>query len=429
MSDALKYCSESLHKAGIDKFQCALTEKKQYEMSLEGNELSLIRTTVDDTLKITVIRDNRKGDLSLNRVDRESIDEAVLTVIELSNASQQDADYDISPKQEPQHFTAGPREPDADRMYELLKRYSLQTAQIFPQIKLMETTFTFLHTVDHFANSNGVDFVSMKGVYNLSSVFASKDGEKTSSFNYSSFSMKALERDILDSATLRHLLQQSVEHLDAKPLQGKFIGDIVITPDCLNVLIQYYVYTYLGDRALITGTSLLKDKKGQEVASPKLTLSSKPVSSEVADGYFVTPDGFAAENVTLIDKGVLNSFMLSLYGSNKTKLERAKNSGECWVVEPGNKTLDEMVKGVERGILVARYSGGNPSANGDFSGVAKNSYYIENGKIMYPVSETMIAGNLAEIFRNIKDISSERVDFGSAILPYIHTGGVTISGK
>lgn len=429
MSDALKYCSESLHKAGVDKFQCTLTEKKQYEMNLEGHEFSLIRTSVDNTLKITVIKDNRKGDVSLNRVDPESIDEAILTVVELSNASQQDADYDISPKQESQHFIAGPGEPDADRMYELLKSYSLQTPQIFPQIKLMETTFTFLHTIDHFANSNGVDFVSTKGMYNLSSVFSSKDGEKTSSFNYSSFSMKELERDILDRATLRHLLQQSIEHLDAKPLQGKFIGDIVITPDCLNSFIQYYVYTYLGDRALIAGTSLLKDKLGQEVASPKLTLSSYPVHPEMTDGYFVTPDGFAAENVKLIDKGVLQSFMLSLYAANKTKLARAKNSGDCWVVDPGDKSFDEIIKGVERGILVARYSGGSPSANGDFSGVAKNSYYIENGRIMYPVSETMIAGNLAELFKSIKDISAERVDFGSAILPYVHAGGVTISGK
>ena len=429
MSDALKYCSESLRKADIDKFQCAITEKRQYEMNLEGMEFSLIRTTVDNTLKISVIKDSRKGDISLNRVDPESIEEAIRTVTELSTTSQQDADYDVSPEQEPQQFTAGRGEPDVERMYELLKRYSLQIPHVFPQIKLMETTFTFLHTVTHFANSNGVDFLSTKGMYNLSSVFSSKDGDKTSSFNYSSFSLKELERDILDCASLRHLLQQSVEHLDAKPLQGKFIGDVVITPDCLNDFIQYYVYTYLGDRALIAGTSLLKDKMGEEVASPKLTLSSKPVSPEMADGYFVTPDGFAAENVTLIDKGVLQSFMLSLYGANKTKLARAKNSGDCWVVDPGDKSFDEIIKGVERGILVARYSGGNPSANGDFSGVAKNSYYIENGRIMYPVSETMIAGNLAELFKTIIDISSERVDFGSAILPYVHAGGVTISGK
>ncbi len=429
MSDALKYCAESLRKAGVDKFQCTLTEKQMYEMNLEGTEFSLIRTTTDNTLNITVIKDNRKGDIALNRVDHESIDEAIRTVIEMSSTSQQDPDYDISPKQEPQQFVTGPQEPDTDRMYELLKGYSQQVPVIFPQIKLSESILAFNQSVRHFINSNGVDFVTTKGMYSMQSVFSSKDGEKTSSFNYTGFSLKELERDLLDCGSLKNLLQQSVEHLDAKPMQGKFVGDVIITPDCLSDIIYFYVASYLGDRALITGTSLLKDKMDQEVANSKLTLSAKPVSTEIADGYFVTGDGFAAEDVTFIDKGVLKSFLLSHYGSKKTKLERAKNSGGCWVIEPGDKSFEEMVKGVERGVLVARYSGGNPSASGDFSGVAKNSYYIENGKIMYPVSETMISGNLLELFKNIKEISSERIDFGFSILPYVQAGGVTISGK
>ncbi len=70
-----------------------------------------------------------------------------------------------------------------------------------------------------------------------------------------------------------------------------------------------------------------------------------------------------------------------------------------------------------------------PSANGDFSGVAKNSYYIEDGEIKYPVSEVMVSGNLTELFQNIIEISKERINFGTSIYPYIHTSGVTISGK
>ena len=429
MSDALKYCSESLRRANIDKFQCSLSDKTQYEMNLEGTEFSLIRTNVGSTLNITVIQDHRKGDITLNRLDPQSIDEAVRAVIELASTSQQDKVNDISPSQEPQEFSAGPEQPDAERMYALLKEYRQQLPQAFPLIKLMETIFTFSHTVSRFINSSGVDFVTSKGMYSLVTIFSSKDGEKTSSFNYTGFSLKDLEQSLLDRASLKSLLRQSVEHLNSKPLQGKFVGDVVITPDCLSGIIHYYVSSYLSDRALISGTSLLKDDMGKEVASAKLTLASKPVSPEISDGYFVTPDGFAAENVTVIDKGVLKSFMLSLYGANKTKLERARNAGGCWVVEAGDKTFEEIVKGVKKGILLARYSGGNPSASGDISGVAKNSYYIENGEIMYPVSETMISGNLLELFKNIEAISQERIDFGSAILPYIHASGVTISGK
>jgi len=65
----------------------------------------------------------------------------------------------------------------------------------------------------------------------------------------------------------------------------------------------------------------------------------------------------------------------------------------------------------------------------DFSGVAKNSYYIENGKIRYPLSETMLSGNIAEMLRNIKGVSKERINFGDAIFPWIQFRGLVISGK
>ena len=429
MKDTLKLCSDYLRNAGADKFQCLLTERKHHEMNLEYTEMSLIRTNVDTTLNITVIKDNRKGDISLNRLDDDSIREAVQTAVELALVSQQDPDYDISPQQETAAFGRGPVQPDTERMYALLKGYSVIVPTMFPQVKLAETIFPHTFVTKRFVNSNGVDYTTNKGVYTLVTVFSSKDGTKTSSFNYTSFSLRELERDLLDCSSLRNLLQQSVEHLDAKPMPGKFVGDVVITPDCLSDLLAYYTAVYLGDRALITGTSILKDKLGQAVASPKFTLAAKPTAPEIADGYFVTPDGFAAEDVTYIANGVLKSFMLSLYGANKTKRERAKNSGGCWVVAPGDKSLAEIIAGVEKGLLVARYSGGNPSANGDFSGVAKNSYYIENGQVLYPVSETMISGNLAELFANVKAVSTERIDFGTAILPYVRASGVTISGK
>ncbi|NLW16942.1 MAG: TldD/PmbA family protein [Firmicutes bacterium] len=429
MNAALEYCKQALSQAGVDKYQCTLTESKQYEMNLEGTEFTLMRTNRDNTLGITVIKDNRKGSISINRLEEGAIDEAIETALELLNSSQQDPDYDIAPRQDPQQFVAGPQEPDLERMYELLKEYAQQVPAQFPAIKLMETIFVYRHKVQHFINSNGVDFVTTKGVYDLSTVFSSREGDKATSFNYTGFAFTDMEKPLLERGSLKTLLQQSVEHLNARPLEGKFVGDVIITPDCLHYFIHFYMATFLGDGAMIAGTSPFKDKLGQQVADSKLTISAQPVSPQMADGYFVTGDGFAAENVTFIDKGVLKSFLLSQYGSKKTKQERAKNAGGCWVVEPGNKSLEEMISQVERGVLVARYSGGGPSPNGDFSGVAKNSYYIENGKIMYPLTETMVSGNLAEVFRNVKEISAERIDYGMALLPYVLSSGVTISGK
>ena len=68
-----------------------------------------------------------------------------------------------------------------------------------------------------------------------------------------------------------------------------------------------------------------------------------------------------------------------------------------------------MIKDIDKGILLCRFSGGSPSDNGDFSGVAKNSYYIENGEIKYPITETMVSGNANEMFNNLDNISKEQI--------------------
>ena len=68
---------------------------------------------------------------------------------------------------------------------------------------------------------------------------------------------------------------------------------------------------------------------------------------------------------------------------------------------------------------MCRFSGGSPSDSVIFGRSQKNSYYIENGQIKFPIIETMISGNIAQMFLNIKNISHETVDFGDSILPWI----------
>jgi PmbA protein len=120
---------------------------------------------------------------------------------------------------------------------------------------------------------------------------------------------------------------------------------------------------------------------------------------------------------------------VTLYGSNKTGFPKAENMGDCYMIEPGDMALEEMIQSTPRGVLLGRFSGGNPSQNGDFSGVAKNSFYIENGQIQYPISETMVSGNIVEMLNNIEQISKERNNDGFQCLPWIQVNGITISGK
>ena len=102
---------------------------------------------------------------------------------------------------------------------------------------------------------------------------------------------------------------------------------------------------------------------------------------------------------------------------------------ERLIMNGGNTSLSDMIKNVKKGLIMNRFSAGSPGVNGDVTGVAKNSFLIEDGKIVGAVSETMFSGNLTEMLLNVRAISEERINDGSSILPWVDFGGVTISGK
>lgn len=423
------YCLKSLKEAGMDKSEFFLDNSKRYEMNLFGSEITLLRTTFDNDLNLAAINDGRKGFVSLNKTDEASLTEAVKSVVEISGTAETDTANDISPMQPPLNVSSGDSEPDLDKMHERLESFLKQLQEKHPKIKLLDCLLDFTKRDILYANTNGVELNASKGVYTFMLNFSAQDGLKSSSLNGSAFTTSKLDKELLEYGSIELLLKQAAEQLETETINGKFTGDIILTPDCLGDVLEAYFGVYLRDMAMIAGTSPLKDKLDQKVASDKLTVHSTPSSSELSGGYSITSDGYEAKDMTILQNGVLKTFLLSQYGANKTGKERALNPGGTYIVEPGEKSLDEIIGSIKRGLLVARFSGGNPSRSGDFSGIAKNSYYIEDGKIKYPVSETMIAGNLLSLFNSILDVSNERIDFGYSILPWIASSGVTISGK
>ena len=425
-SDIANYCIEKLKQAGADKSQCAVSFSEKKELNVETGEMSLFRTTFDTNIGLSVIIDKKSGSVTINKTDKESINKAVNKVMDMAQSSQPDDANDISPFQPRQSFSKGDEEPDMNKMYERLDEFMDYVKTTHPTINMEAAIVDFSQSTSIFRNSNDVKFKMREGMYGFSSMFTAKEGKDTSSFNGMGISAINLDIPLIESGSAKRLLKQSTEQVRTKPVSEKFMGEIVVTPDCLGDFLGF-ITGDISDGKIISKTSIYKEKLNKQIADPRFTLHALPISDEITDGYFITDDGYVAENSTIIDKGVLKTHLLSLYGANKTGGQRAVNGGGAFVVDPGEKPMDELIKNINKGILLERFSGGRPSADGEFSGVAKNSYYIENGKIQYPISETMISGNIQEMFNNIGEISSDHIDFGYCIFPWISFKGVTVS--
>ena len=287
----------------------------------------------------------------------------------------------------------------------------------------------FEHSEKLYMNSNGTVLSYEHGEYVFNTMFSAHEGEKASSFNSYFCVTDNLEKPFMDLGVQRMLLEDSEKQLDTVSPEEKFVGKVIYSPDCFNELIQTALRNFASTVVLIDGTSPWKDALGTKVACEKLNIRSIPLDKRIVVGEHFTADGFPTENMDIIKDGVLKTFILSLYGANKTGLPRSLNSAQNLEVIPGDTSLEEMIKGIDKGLIINRFSGGSPSINGDFSGVAKNSFLIENGKIRSAVSETMISGNIIDMLNNIVAISSEQVTDGMNILPWAEFDGVTVSGK
>lgn len=427
-SKVTEFCVDALINAGVDKAESRLLLTRKYELNVEAGSIALIRTTEDVSLGLAGIRNNKQASTAVNKTDQDSIAEAVSELTLLIEAGEPDPAYDIASEQPPGVFQKGINEPDTELMYIRLKSFLEYCTARYPTLILEQVIFYHTARKRWYSNSNGVKFHSVRGGYSFEVAFTSKNGTAVSSYNYVEVVMGDLSSELIDCEGVERLIKQSTEQTVTENLQGNFVGDILVTPECMGNFVST-ITGYLTDYPMMTGTSIFKDSLGDAIADEKLSIHARPVTDELAGGYFFTGDGFIAENSTIINKGILNSMLLGLYGSRKTGKEKAVNSGSCYVIDPGDTNFEDMVKSVDKGILLCRFSGGEPSSNGDFSGVAKNSYYIENGKIQYPISETMVAGNLKEMFKAIKYISSERVNSGVSITPWVTFSGITISGK
>ena len=78
--ETISYCLDSLIKAGADKVACSLNISENKELNVEVGEMTLLRTTFNTNMGISVIKDQKKGSTSINKTDKNSIDDAVKLV-------------------------------------------------------------------------------------------------------------------------------------------------------------------------------------------------------------------------------------------------------------------------------------------------------------------------------------------------------------
>ena len=415
---------------GAEYVHCVVRESEKREFNVDGGRFSLMRTLFNRDVAITVMKDGRKGSVHVNHFDEGEVYDAIAECIAASESAEPDPAWQFCDEPTEQTYVQGTPVCDTEKLFFRTKELLENIRERHPKILIeqMITSHDVYRSV--YLNSNCVMYHPTAGSYSFSLMYSGHEGEKSTSFFGSDVTLANLDKPVIECALIDRELSEIEKQLDPEPLEGKFTGTVLLAPAALSEIVLGTIFgNFVSDSSLIEGTSIWKDKLGEMVADDRLTISQKATDEDVVIGSRVTGEGYPAENFDLIRNGRLVSFDLSQYGANKTGQKRAGCSTGNIFIPAGDQSLEEIIKGIERGVLVMRFSGGEPAPSGEYSGVAKNAFLIENGKIRCALTETMISGCVPDMLNSVRAISSDLLKDGSVSLPYIAFDGVTISGK
>jgi PmbA protein len=214
---------------------------------------------------------------------------------------------------------------------------------------------------------------------------------------------------------------RAVARLGSRPLPTRQ-APVLFVPDLARSLLAHFIGAISGG-ALYRKASFLLDRIGTPVFAPGVRLTQQPFIKRAASSGAFDGEGVATSERVLVDAGVLQGYVLSSYSARKLGMQTTGNAGGIYnlVLDPGTQGFDELVQEMGEGLVVTELLGqGVNTVTGDYSRGAAG-FWVENGAIAHPVDEVTIAGNLGEMFQNIKALGAD-MDTRSGI----RTGSILI---
>lgn len=260
----------------------------------------------------------------------------------------------------------------------------------------------------------------------LSLIAADQHG-KQSGFDYTA-SVNSSDLWSIDKLACS-VVDKTVSQLDSRRLSTRSTP-VIFSASVAIGLVRHLLGAISGAN-IYQKQSFLQDKLGESVFSSKLTLTQDPHLLSTFGSVPFDAEGVKTHPRTLIDSGVLCSFIMGNYSARRLGLQTTGNAScpQNVLLQPGKKSLPELLQLMDRGLLVTGLMGQGVSIqNGNYSRGAYG-FWVENGVIQFPVHEITIASNLKDMFNRIVDIGSDVDRRGRVMAPSLLIDSMSVAGS
>ena len=223
--------------------------------------------------------------------------------------------------------------------------------------------------------------------------------------------------------------RRTLARLGAKKLKTRKVPVLLEAPLATG-LIGSFVHAASGG-SLYRKSSFLVDALGKQIFPDFLRISERPYLTKGLASSPFDDDGVVTRDREVVEGGLLQGYFLSTYSARKLGMQTTGNAGGSHnlIVEAGGHDFAGLLKEMGTGLLVTEVLGhGINYVNGDYSRGAAG-YWVESGRIAYPVHEVTIAGNLRDMFKGIVAVGNDVVVRGSKQCGSILIDRMTVAGQ
>ncbi len=427
-------------RIGASDAAAEISEGQGLSVTVRKGEVETIEQSVDKQVGVSVYLGQRRGNASTSDFSPDSLR---LTVEAAFHIAQHTAEDDCAGLAQADLLEQNPQDLDLFHPWDLDTKEAIQIARkaekaafaVDKAIQNSDGASVSAHQA-HFmlGTSNG-----FMGGYPYSRHFISCAPIASSAKNSSSmqrddwYSTSRIASELANPALIgRYAAERALAKLHAKSLTTRRCPVIFEAPIAVG-LIGSLVQASSGG-ALYRRSSFLLDSLGKQVMPKHIDLFELPHLKRMSGSAPFDEEGVRTKARSVISKGELQGYFLSIYSARKLGMQTTGNAGgahhlKLHSMHTPSGGLPGLLKEMGTGLLVTELMGqGVNYVTGDYSRGAFG-YWVENGIIQHPVEEITIAGNLKEMLMDIQAVGDDTIIRGTKETGSILLGSMTIGGK
>jgi len=425
-------------RLGATDASSEVSESVGLSVTTRKMKVETIEHTRDKGLAVTVYIGKRRGHASTSDFAAQAVREAVEAAHSIARFTAED---DAAGLPDDDDLERAPRDLDlfhpwdldADAAIEIARRCEQAAFDVSPQIVNSEGANVYTSS-GHFVLANTRGFVAgypySRHSISVAPIAKGRNGGMQRDDWYTSSRVPG--ELAAPEAVGAYAARRALARLAARKLATRRCPVLFEAPLACGLLGNFVQAASGG--ALYRKASFLVDALGAPLFAEHVSIHEDPFVPRALGSSPFDEEGVRGLQRDVIARGVLSGYFLSSYSARKLGMKTTGNAGGAHNLElrstrtsPGDD-FEAMLRKLGTGLLVTELIGqGVNYVTGDYSRGACG-FWVEGGRIAYPVEEITIAGNLREMFRRIEAVGADTIVRGAKIAGSVIVEDMTVGG-